>query len=122
YLLGSVHMLKAADSELPSEALRAYAAAKVLVMEVDLNGAGAESLLESGAELETLPEGQTLAPAVGPQLYAHLLARAGHQPDVAEAGFDAAAGVDEQFGLVGEADQNPNIGLEIEDRPRRFFA
>src|SRR5450755_4023482 len=76
YLLGSVHMLKAVDSALPAEALRAYAASKVLVMELDLNGADAGSLLESGAELESLPEGQTLAEAVGPQLYAQLLARA----------------------------------------------
>jgi uncharacterized protein len=143
YLLGSVHMLKAADSALPSEALRAYAASKVLVMEVDLNGAGAESLLESGAELETLPEGQTLAQAVGPQLYAQLLARAqplGLDPDIishfqpwfaalmlqqlelAQSGFDAAAGVDEQFALMAQADQKPIIGLETVDEQLGFFA
>jgi uncharacterized protein YbaP (TraB family) len=143
YLLGSVHMLKAAASALPSEALRAYAASKVLVMELDLNGAGAESLLESGAELETLPEGQTLAQAVGPQLYAQLLARAqplGLEPEVishfqpwfaalmvqqlelAQSGFDAAAGVDEQFALMAQADQKPIIGLETADEQLGFFA
>jgi uncharacterized protein len=143
YLLGSVHMLKAADSALPAEALRAYAASKVLVMELDLNGAGAESLLESGTELETLPEGQTLADAVGPQLYAQLLARAqplGLEPEIishfqpwfaalmvqqmelAKSGFDSAAGVDEQFALMAQGDQKPIIGLETMDEQLGFFA
>jgi uncharacterized protein len=143
YLLGSVHMLKTADSALPSEAMRAYAASKVLVMELDLNGAGAESLLESGAELETLREGHTLAEAVGPQLYAKLLARAqplGLEPEIishfqpwfaalmvqqlelAKSGFDAAAGVDEQFALMAQADQKPIIGLETIDEQLGFFA
>jgi uncharacterized protein YbaP (TraB family) len=145
YLLGSVHMLKAADSALPPEALRAYAASKVLVMELDLNGAGAgeEALLDSSAELETLPEGQTLAEAVGPQLYAQLLARTrplGLAPEVVshfqpwfaalmvqqleltQSGFDAAAGVDEQFALMAQADAKPIIGLETMDEQLGFFA
>jgi uncharacterized protein len=143
YLLGSVHMLKAADSALAPAALRAYAASKVLVMELDLNGASAESLLESDNELEMLPEGQTLAQAVGPQLYAQLLARAqplGLEPDIishfqpwfaalmvqqlelAKSGFDAAAGVDEQFALMAQADQKPIIGLETIDEQLGFFA
>jgi uncharacterized protein len=143
YLLGSVHMLKAADSALPAEAMRAYAASKVLVMELDLNGGGAESLLESGAELETLPEGQTLAEAVGPQLYAQLLARAqplGFEPEslshfqpwfaalmlqqleLAKSGFDPAAGVDEQFALMAQGDNKPIIGLETIDQQLGFFA
>lgn len=145
YLLGSVHMLKAADSALPPEALRDYAASKLLVMELDLNGAGAgaEALLESGEELTTLPEGQTLAAAVGPQLYAQLLARArplGLEPDILEhfqpwfaalmvqqmeltkSGFDAAAGVDEQFALMAQGDHKPIIGLETVDEQLGLFA
>jgi uncharacterized protein YbaP (TraB family) len=143
YLLGSVHMLKPVDSALPAEALRAYAASKVLVMELDLNGAGAESLLESGTELETLPEGQTLADAVGPQLYAQLLARAqplGLEPEIishfqpwfaalmvqqmelAKSGYDPAAGVDEQFALMAQGDHKPIIGLETMDEQLGFFA
>jgi uncharacterized protein YbaP (TraB family) len=145
YLLGSVHMLKAVDSALPPEALRAYAASKVLVMELDLNGAdtGAAALLESATELTTLPEGQTLAAAIGTQLYAQLLARArplGLEPDVLEhfqpwfaalmvqqmelskSGFDAAAGVDEQFALMAQADHKPIIGLETVDQQLGLFA
>jgi uncharacterized protein YbaP (TraB family) len=143
YLLGSVHMLKAGDSALPAEALRAYAASKVLVMELDLNGADAGSLLESGADLESLPEGQTLAEAVGPQLYAQLLARAqplGLDPEIlshfqpwfaalmvqqlelAKSGFDPAAGVDEQFALMAQEDHKPIIGLETIDEQLGFFA
>jgi hypothetical protein len=142
YLLGSVHMLKAVDSALPPEALRAYAASKVLVMELDLNGAGDEALLDSSAELETLPEGQTLAEAIGPQLYAQLLARTqplGLEPEVVshfqpwfaalmvqqleltKSGFDAAAGVDEQLALMAQADAKPIIGLETMDEQLGFF-
>ena len=143
YLLGSVHMLKAADSTLPTEAMHAYAASQVLVMELDLNGAGAESLLESGEEAVTLPEGQSLADAVGPQLYAQLLTRArplGLEPEIlshfqpwfaalmlqqlelAKSGFDASAGVDEQFALLAQADHKPIIGLETVNEQLGLFA
>jgi uncharacterized protein YbaP (TraB family) len=143
YLLGSVHMLKAADGALLPEALRAYAASKVLVMELDLNGDGADSLLGSAAELTMLPEGQTLAAAIGPQLYAKLLAQArplGLEADVidrfqpwfaalmlqqmqlAKSGFDAAAGVDEQFAQLAQQDHKPIIGLETMDEQLGFFA
>ncbi len=143
YLLGSVHMLKVADSALPAAALHAYAMCKFLVMELDLNGVGAESLLESGAELETLPEGQSLADAAGPQLYAKLLVRAqplGLEPEIlshfqpwfaalmlqqfelAKSGFDPAAGVDEQFAVLAQADHKPIIGLETIDEQLGFFA
>ena len=143
YLLGSVHMLKAVDSALPPEALRAYAASKVLVMELDLNGDGSESLLASGADLETLPDGKTLADAVGPQLYAQLLSRfeplgvdaeiiSHFQPwfaalmlqqlELTKSGFEAAAGIDEQFALMAQADQKPIIGLETMEEQLGFFA
>ena len=143
YLLGSVHMLKVADSALPAAALHAYAMSKFLVMELDLNGVGAESLFESGAELETLPEGQSLADAAGPQLYAKLLVRAqplGLEPEIlshfqpwfaalmlqqfelAKSGFDPAAGVDEQFAVLAQADHKPIIGLETIDEQLGFFA
>jgi uncharacterized protein len=143
YLLGSVHMLKAVDSELPGAAMHAYAMSKILVMELDLNEIGADSTLEAGEELETLPEGQTLADAAGPQLYAKFLARAqplGLQPEVlshfqpwfaalmlqqlelSQSGFDPAAGVDEQFALLAQADHKPIIGLETIDEQLGFFA
>jgi uncharacterized protein YbaP (TraB family) len=143
YLLGSVHMLKAADSALPAEAMHAYEQSQALVMELDLNGAGAESLLETGAESVTLPEGQSLADALGPQLYAQLLQRVqplGLEPELvshmqpwfvalllqqlelAKSGFDASAGVDEQFALLAQTDHKPVIGLETIDQQLGFFA
>ena len=143
YLLGSVHMLKAEDSVLPAEAMSAYAASQVLVMELDLNGAGAESLLESGEEAVMLPEGKSLADVIGPQLYAQLLTRAqplGLEPDMlsrfqpwfaalmlqqlelTKSGFDASAGVDEQFTLLAQTDNKPIIGLETVDEQLGFFA
>jgi uncharacterized protein YbaP (TraB family) len=123
--------------------MHAYAMSKILVMELDLNEVGADSALESGAELETLPEGQTLAEAAGPQLYAKFLARAqplGLQPEVlshfqpwfaalmlqqlelSQSGFDPAAGVDEQFALLAQTDHKPVIGLETIDEQLGFFA
>ncbi len=143
YLLGSVHMLKAEDSVLPAEAMSAYAASQVLVMELDLTGAGAESLLESGEEAVMLPEGKSLADVIGPQLYAQLLTRAqplGLEPDMlsrfqpwfaalmlqqlelTKSGFDASAGVDEQFTLLAQTDNKPIIGLETVDEQLGFFA
>jgi uncharacterized protein YbaP (TraB family) len=143
YLLGSVHMLKAADSTLPAEAMHAYALSKILVMELDLNNVGADSLLGAGAELESLPEGKSLADAIGPQLYAQLLSRAktlGLEPEflshvqpwfaalmlqqleLAKSGFDPSAGVDEQFAVLAQADQKPIIGLETIDEQLGFFA
>jgi uncharacterized protein len=47
YLLGSVHVLKPEDSDLPPDSLRAYDNSKALVMELDLNNISPESLLGS---------------------------------------------------------------------------
>ncbi|HEY6452265.1 MAG TPA: TraB/GumN family protein [Steroidobacteraceae bacterium] len=143
YLLGSVHVLKPSDSDLPPAALSAYAKAKALVMEVDLNDAAADSLMESGLSLEMLPEGQTLAAVLGPEAYGRFVAHVkalGLEPDMfstfqpwfaavaleqqelTQQGFDASAGVDEQFAQRAAADQKPIIALETVDQQLGFFA
>ena len=63
YLLGSVHVLKPEDSDLPPDSLRAYDNSKALVMELDLNNISAEGLLGTDLSDEMLPEGHTLAEA-----------------------------------------------------------
>lgn len=144
YLLGSIHVLKPGDSQLPAEALRAYAAAKSLVMEIDLGAAGgAESLLAGSLDLATLPEGQTLAGALGADAYRTLAAHAKplgldlemmsrFQPwfvaitltqlELARLGFDANSGVDEQFAHLAAADHKPIIALETVDEQLGLFA
>ena len=137
YLLGSVHVLKAADNDLPPEALRGYASAKALVMELDPNDINANALLGSMLEVATLPAGMTLAAALGPDAYSKFMAHAkplGLDPqlvsqfqpwfavqmliqlELAKLGFDPNAGVDLQFAKRARSDQKPIIALEtIED-------
>lgn len=143
YLLGSVHMLKPDDSALPSEALRAYAQSKALVMELDLNAGDSEAALGAQTQMTLLPPGQTLRSALGPQLYEKFKARAsaaGLEPDIvdrfqpwfaavmleqlqlARAGFDAASGVDMQFAQRAQADGKQVIGLETMQEQLSIFA
>lgn len=133
YLLGSVHVLKAVDSELPTEALRAYASARALVMEINLNDVSADKLLGSMLDLETLPTGMTLAGALGPDAYNKFAAHAKpvgldpeflshcqpwfavqmlNQLEMAKLGFDPNAGVDLQLAKRAQADHKNIIGLE----------
>lgn len=143
YLLGSVHVLKPSDSDLPPEALRAYAAAKALVMEVDLAEATPESLLSSGMNEEILPEGQTLASTLGPEAYAKVMAHAkalGVDPEfldhlqpwfaavtlvqleLSRQGFEAASGVDAQLARRAQADHKPIIALETMNEQLGLFS
>ncbi|HEY3732055.1 MAG TPA: TraB/GumN family protein [Steroidobacteraceae bacterium] len=143
YLLGSVHMLKAADSALPSEALSAYSASKGLVMELNLNDAGLGALLGEGSELEMLPEDQSLDKLIGSRLWSQLLARMQplgidadtlnrfqpwfaalmlQQLELMKSGFEAAAGVDEQLAAMAQTDGKPIIGLETVDDQLGYFA
>jgi uncharacterized protein YbaP (TraB family) len=143
YLLGSVHMLKPDDSALPPEALRAYAQSKTLVMELDLNDAGAEGALAGETEMALLPEGQTLSTMLGSDLFAKFKAHAAvvgldtdmverfqpwfaavmlEQLQLAKAGFDASSGVDMQFAQRAQVDGKPIIGLETMDEQLSIFA
>jgi uncharacterized protein YbaP (TraB family) len=143
YLLGSVHVLKPGDHSLPEEALRAYAAAGALVMEIDLNTDGPENLREADLALETLPPGETLAQVLGPETYSVFAAHAkplGLEPEffsrlqpwfaamtlvqleLNSLGFDAGSGVDEQLAKRAAADHKPIIALETFDQQLGFFA
>jgi uncharacterized protein len=143
YLLGSVHVLKPSDSDLPPEAVHAYGSAKALVMEIDLNNATAESLLGGDMSMESLPEGHTLEEALGSDVYgkfsAHVktlgldpdtfsafqpwfAAMAIQQAELAQQGFDAGSGVDEQFAQRAATDHKPIIALETVDQQLGIFA
>lgn len=143
YLLGSVHVLKAANDELPPETLRAYASAKALVMEINLNEADASKFLGLALDLETLPPGQTLADALGPDVYKEFTAHAKplgldpeflshfqpwfaaqmlNQLELAKRGFDPGAGVDRQLAERAQLDHKDIIGLETIAEQMEIFA
>ncbi|MGA2564738.1 MAG: TraB/GumN family protein [Steroidobacteraceae bacterium] len=143
YLLGSVHVLKPADSDLPPDSLRAYNNAKALVMELDLNNISADSLVGADLSDEMLPEGQTLAEALGPSAYGKFAAHLqplGVEPDffsqfqpwfaaisleqleLARLGFETGSGVDEQFAARAQSDHKPIIALETIEQQLGIFA
>jgi uncharacterized protein YbaP (TraB family) len=143
YLLGSVHVLKSGDSDLPPEALHAYASAQALVMELDLNDAGMAAALTSDTSLETLPEGQTLPGVLSAEEYrrfsAHVhklgldpdmfgmfqpwfAALALQQAELAQQGYESGSGVDEQLAQRAALDHKPIIPLETVDDQLGIFA
>jgi uncharacterized protein len=143
YLLGSVHVLKPSDSELPAEVLRAYAHAHALVMEVPFGDLSVDKLMTLTLALGTLPKGKTLALALGPALYANFSAHAKplgldpaylshYQPwlaaltveqvALAKAGFDINAGADMQLAQRAKRDHKPIIGLETAKDQLSLFA
>ena len=143
YLLGSVHMLKSADGALPSEMNDAYARSATLVMELDLNDAGPESMLGPTVESTLLPEGQSLSDILGPRLHAEFMARAeplGLDPALAErlqpwfaallleqltlagSGMAPEAGVDMQLAQRAQLDHKPIIALETAAEQLGYFS
>jgi uncharacterized protein YbaP (TraB family) len=143
YLLGSVHVLRLANSDLPPEVLQAYAGAKALVMEIDLGGASGDKMLSSINNLATLPSGETLQGALGPEVYDKFAAHArelGFDPafmshfqpwfavstlevaELARLGFTADAGVDVQLARRAQTDHKKIIGLETVEEQIGIFA
>ena len=143
YLFGSVHVLKSDDHGLPEAAMRAYLAAKSLVMELDLNDATPEKLLPASLDGALLPDGQTLASVLGPAAYATLRAHlqtlgldAGffsqmqpwfvavtlEQLEMSRLGFESDAGVEAQFTRRAQADHKPVIALETIAEQIGFFS
>ncbi|MGA3157950.1 MAG: TraB/GumN family protein [Steroidobacteraceae bacterium] len=138
YLLGSVHVLKPEDSALPAEVQLAYTQSKTVVLEVNLNDLSTAAMLGASIQFASLPEGQTLADTLGPDLYRSFVAHAnalgvdpdvltGYQPwfaalmldeaQMAKLGFAASAGVDEQLAARAQSDNKELIGLEtVEDQ------
>jgi uncharacterized protein YbaP (TraB family) len=69
YLLGSVHFLNPSE-RLPAAMLDAYEDAEALVMELDMDDIDQAEVLRAAQDLGYLPQGQTLASALGPESYA----------------------------------------------------
>jgi len=143
YLLGSVHMLRIADSALPPPILAAYSRSSSLMMELDLNEAGADALAGDEMEATLLPESESLSSVLGPELYRAFEARArplGLEPAVterfqpwfaalmiqqlalAQSGFEAGAGIDMQMAQRAQADHKPVIALETIAEQLGYFS
>ncbi|MDB6084057.1 MAG: hypothetical protein JWN43_1938 [Gammaproteobacteria bacterium] len=90
YLLGSIHVLRPADYPLAPAVLQAYASAKSLVMEVnleELDSVQAQSEMLAGA---TLPDGKTLPTILGARRYSRATSLA-HDLGIELATFDQFA-------------------------------
>jgi uncharacterized protein YbaP (TraB family) len=133
YLAGSVHLLKSGESDLPPAFERAYASAKALVMEVDvdeLDSPAAQSLL---LEKGMFVGGTTLRSSIGAARYARVAAEAARlgvpieglepfepwavaltltQLEYVQLGFDPEEGVEKQLGRRAHRDGKKIAGLE----------
>lgn len=143
YLLGSIHLLRPQDSELPAEIMAAYGRAHAVMMELDPRKIAAELTQPHVAQLMLLPAGQTLDSVVGPRLYAQAQQHATalglgkdslkhFQPwyaataiDVSyliRLGFDPESGVDRQVARLAGRDSKPILPLETAGEQLGFFA
>ena len=141
WLLGSVHLLQAGETEPPPDVLKAYAASKQLVLELPMDGVG--NMGPPDARLLRLPAGRQLRDVLGATLHDRFLAAASiqglpaalfdplqpwfaaityEQAVYAQLGFNASHGVDLQFARRAAADGKPVIGLETLDEQLGYFA
>lgn len=142
WLLGSVHLLRAADQPLPVPVREAYARASRVMLELDpaeLAPAAAQEALQrigvmssGGSAAEILAPGEwRQAEAVAAELGLDMQAVAGLEPWFAAlvlyngalvgAGYDAALGVDQQIAAWAARDGKPVEGLETLDQQLSLF-
>jgi uncharacterized protein YbaP (TraB family) len=90
YLMGSIHVLRPQDYPLAPAVLEAYANAKSLVMEINLDEIDSTQVGSAMLASAMLPEGRTLQTILGPQRYAHAQSLA-HDVGVELSSFDQYA-------------------------------
>jgi uncharacterized protein YbaP (TraB family) len=133
YLLGSIHVLRAADYPLAQPLLDAYAHSQAVMMEIDLNEMDAESVQAQLLASAQLPDGKTLPQLMGSARYGraqHLAADIGvelsgfdqfapwfvaeaiSQLQLSQLGFEAQSGVEMYFLERARSDGKPVSGLE----------
>lgn len=133
YLAGSVHLLKANDSGLPTAFDRAYAGSRALVMELDLGKVDPMEAAGWMMEHGSLPPGTNLRKTIGDERYRRVSTEATRlglpmemadqfspwvlglqltELEYARLGFDAQSGVEEQLQHRAQADGKPTSGLE----------
>jgi len=133
YLAGSVHALPKNDAAFPEQLERAYKAASVVVLEVDLEEMNPLDAIKFITTNGTLPANQSLADVVGAEPYARVtkLAESLEVPEIVIAklepwsaaliltqyaltrtGFDPQLGIDMQITERARTDGKPVEGLE----------
>jgi uncharacterized protein len=117
YLAGSVHALPKEHAEFPEQLERAYSAAKMVVLEVDLDDMNPLEAVQFITGNGTLPSDQTLKDVVGDKDYprvAKLAADLG-VPEAAISRLEpwAAALVLTQFALT-RTGFDPNLGIDMQ--------
>jgi uncharacterized protein YbaP (TraB family) len=123
YLAGSVHALPKGHAEFPEQLERAYAAAEVIVLEVDLDDMNPLDAVQFITTNGTLPADKTLADVVGAESYKRISALAAslEVPEIVIAKLEpwAAALVLTQFALTKTGfDANLGIDMQITERAR----
>ena len=117
YLAGSVHALPREHSELPPQLERAYAAARSVVMEVDLDDMDPLEAVQFVTSRGTLPEGETLGDVIGAPGYAKVtkLAATLEVPEAVISKLEpwAAAMVLTQFALM-KTGYDPQLGIDMQ--------
>ena len=133
YLAGSVHALPKDHAEFPEQLERAYRAANIIVLEVDLDDMNPLDAVKFISTNGTLPADQTLEDVVGAKQYERVAALAASlevpetviaklEPWAAaliltqfalnKTGFDANLGIDMQITERARTDGKPVEGLE----------
>ena len=123
YLAGSVHALPKEHSEFPEQLERAYNAADVVVLEVDLDDLNPLEAVKFFTENGTLPAGKSLKDVVGEKDYGRVakLAASLEVPEVAISRLEpwAAALVLTQYALTRTGfDANLGIDMQITERAK----
>ncbi|MGA2777970.1 MAG: TraB/GumN family protein [Steroidobacteraceae bacterium] len=133
YLLGSIHVLRSRDYPLAKPVLDAYADAKSVVMEIDLNELDAGGVQEEMLSSALLRDGKSLADVLGAARYARatslakdigidlstfdqfapwFVAEAISQLQLAQQGYQAESGVEMYFLERARGDGKSVAGLE----------
>jgi uncharacterized protein len=133
YLAGSVHLLKKDDAALPPAFERAYASAKSLVMEVDIDELDSPAAQALVVQKGMFGDGSTLRDSIGEARYGRVAAEAARlglplealqqlepwavalaltQLEYVLLGFDPDAGVEKQLARRAHADGKQIQGLE----------
>jgi hypothetical protein len=142
YLLGSVHLLRAADHPLPSIIDRVYSDAEMLIMEMDVDDVDPIEAQKLVTELGLIKDDRSLADLMGPNLYAEaeafaanvdipLAMLAGSEPWLAAVtveqlmlnriGFNPKYGIENHLASKAATDQKDIIGLETVRQQLEFL-
>jgi uncharacterized protein len=142
YLAGSVHLLKANDSALPTAFDRAYTSSQTLIMEIDLGKVDPMAAANWMAGHGMLPDGTDLKTALGAARYQRVSTEATRlgmpmemvgqfapwvlglqlmDMQYAKDGFDSESGVEQQLEHRAQADGKSTVGLETLEEQLGFF-